>query len=122
MTKRERVLAAAARRPVDRPPVAFWRHAPDVDHTAQGLADAMLAFHRRWDLDLIKVDHLFDLGRSTMDPAARPKAYSELARTMMEDATWVFLVQQVDIYATRDRLSWTPRADQWLLFHTATLK
>ncbi len=55
MTKRERVLAAAARRPVDRPPVAFWRHAPDVDHTAQGLADAMLAFHRRWDLDLIKV-------------------------------------------------------------------
>ncbi|HEV8617138.1 MAG TPA: uroporphyrinogen decarboxylase family protein [Methylomirabilota bacterium] len=55
MTKRERVLAAAARRPVDRPPVAFWRHAPDVDHTAPGLAEAMLAFHRRWDLDLIKV-------------------------------------------------------------------
>jgi len=55
MTKRERVLAAVARRPVDRPPVAFWRHAPDVDHTAEGLAEAMLAFHRRWDLDLIKV-------------------------------------------------------------------
>jgi uroporphyrinogen decarboxylase len=55
MTKRERVLAALARRPVDRPPVAFWRHAPDVDDTARGLADAMLAFHKRWDLDLIKV-------------------------------------------------------------------
>jgi uroporphyrinogen decarboxylase len=55
MTKRERVLAAVSRRPVDRPPVAFWRHAPDVDHTAEGLAEAMLAFHRRWDLDLIKV-------------------------------------------------------------------
>jgi uroporphyrinogen decarboxylase len=55
MTKRERVLAAVSRSPVDRPPVAFWRHAPDVDHTAQGLAEAMLAFHRRWDLDLIKV-------------------------------------------------------------------
>jgi uroporphyrinogen decarboxylase len=55
MTKRERVQAALARRPVDRPPVAFWRHAPDVDHTAEGLAEAMLAFHRRWDLDLIKV-------------------------------------------------------------------
>jgi uroporphyrinogen decarboxylase len=55
MTKRERVLAAVARRPVDRPPVAFWRHAPDVDHTAEGLAEAMLTFHRRWDLDLIKV-------------------------------------------------------------------
>jgi uroporphyrinogen decarboxylase len=55
MTKRERVLAALGRRPVDRPPVAFWRHVPDVDHTAEGLAAAMLDFHRRWDLDLIKV-------------------------------------------------------------------
>ena len=55
MTKAERIAAALARRPTDRPPVAFWRHVPDVDHTARGLADAMLAFHRRWDLDLIKV-------------------------------------------------------------------
>ena len=55
MTKAERVAAALARRRLDRPPVAFWRHVPDVDHTARGLAEAMLAFHRRWDLDLIKV-------------------------------------------------------------------
>ena len=55
MTKRERVLAALGRRPVDRPPVAFWRHVPEVDHTARGLADAMLAFQRKWDIDLIKV-------------------------------------------------------------------
>src|SRR5438552_4769957 len=55
MTKSERVAAALSRRPVDRPPVAFWRHVPEVDHSARGLADAMLAFHRRWDLDLIKV-------------------------------------------------------------------
>jgi uroporphyrinogen decarboxylase len=55
MTKRERVLATLARRPVDRPAVAFWRHVPDVDHTAEGLARAMLDFHHRWDLDLIKV-------------------------------------------------------------------
>jgi len=55
MTKRERVLAAIERRAVDRPPIAFWRHVPDVDHTPQGLAEAMLRFHLRWDLDLIKV-------------------------------------------------------------------
>jgi len=55
MTKRERVLNAVSRRAVDRPPVAFWRHVPDVDHAAEGLAEAMLTFHRRWDLDLIKV-------------------------------------------------------------------
>lgn len=55
MDKRERVLAARDRRPVDRPPVSFWRHVPDVDHTAPGLAEAMLAFQRRWDLDFVKV-------------------------------------------------------------------
>ena len=55
MTKRERIAATLARKPVDRPPVAFWRHVPEVDHTAAGLAEAMLAFHRRWDLDLIKI-------------------------------------------------------------------
>jgi uroporphyrinogen decarboxylase len=55
MTKRERVLATLARQPVDRPPVSFWRHVPELDHTARGLADAMLAFHRRWDLDFIKL-------------------------------------------------------------------
>jgi peptide/nickel transport system substrate-binding protein len=69
-----------------------------------------------------KVDALFDLGRSTMDPAARRKVYADLARAMVEDATWVFLMQQVDIYATRDRVNWTPRADQWMVFHDATLK
>ncbi len=55
MTKRERVMAALARQPVDRPPVSFWRHVPTVDHTAGGLAEAMLAWQRRWDLDFIKV-------------------------------------------------------------------
>src|SRR5882672_9261770 len=55
MDKRERVMAALSRKPVDRPPLSFWRHVPDVDHTAPGLADAMLAFQRRWDLDFVKV-------------------------------------------------------------------
>ena len=69
-----------------------------------------------------KVDELFDQGRATTDPARRRKIYADLARVMIEDATWVFLMQQVDIYATRDRLVWTPRPDQWLLFHSATVK
>jgi uroporphyrinogen decarboxylase len=55
MEKRERVQAAIRREPVDRPPVSFWRHVPEVDHTSAGLAEAMLTFQRRWDLDFIKV-------------------------------------------------------------------
>lgn len=35
--------------------MSFWRHVPDVDHTAAGLAEAMLAFQRKWDLDFVKV-------------------------------------------------------------------
>ena len=69
-----------------------------------------------------QVDQLFDAGRSTMDPARRKRIYADLARAMVEDASWVFLMQQVDLYATRDRLDWTPRADQWLLFHEAVLR
>ena len=69
-----------------------------------------------------KVDQLFDLGRNAMDPAKRRRAYTDLARAMVEDATWVFLLQQVDIYGSRERLTWTPRADQWMLFHEATLR
>jgi peptide/nickel transport system substrate-binding protein len=69
-----------------------------------------------------KVDELFDQGRATADPGRRRKIYADLAHAMVEEAAWVFLMQQVDIYATRDRLTWTPRADQWLLFHAATVK
>jgi peptide/nickel transport system substrate-binding protein len=69
-----------------------------------------------------KVDELFDLGRATTDASKRRKAYTDLARTMIEDAAWVFLLQQVDIYASSERLTWTPRADQWLLLHHATVR
>jgi len=69
-----------------------------------------------------KVDALFDLGRGTMDPAARRKVYADVARTMVDDATWVFLLQQVDVYASRERFTWTPRADQWMPLHQATLR
>jgi peptide/nickel transport system substrate-binding protein len=69
-----------------------------------------------------RIDAFFDLGRSTMDAAARRKIYADLARAMIDDATWVFLMQQIDIYAMRDRVAWTPRADQWMQFHAASLK
>jgi len=68
------------------------------------------------------IDQLFDLGRGTTDPAKRRRFYADLARAMIDDATWVFLMQQVDIYASRDRLGWTPRGDQWMLFRDAALK
>jgi uroporphyrinogen decarboxylase len=55
MTKAERIQRAVERKPVDRPPVSFWRHFPDLDEDPFALAEALLAFHARYDLDFIKV-------------------------------------------------------------------
>jgi len=69
-----------------------------------------------------RVDALFDLGRATMETVKRRQVYRDLARAMVEDATWVFLLQQVDIYASRDRLVWAARPDQWMPLHEAAIK
>jgi len=45
MTKGERVRAALAGRPVDRVPVSFWRHFPDIDLDPLALAEALVHFH-----------------------------------------------------------------------------
>jgi len=55
MTKRERIRAALAGKAVDRVPVAFWRHWPGDDQTAESLAHVALAFQQRYDLDFIKI-------------------------------------------------------------------
>ena len=55
MSRRERVLAAVNRQPVDRVPYAVWRHFPSVDHSPAGLAQATLRFHERYGSDFLKI-------------------------------------------------------------------
>lgn len=55
MRKAERIQAALERKAVDRPPVSFWRHFPEIDDNPRALAEALIAFHARYDLDFIKV-------------------------------------------------------------------
>jgi len=55
MSKQERLEAAIAGEPVDRPPVALWRHWPGDDRTPEGLAEATLRFQRDFDFDFVKV-------------------------------------------------------------------
>jgi uroporphyrinogen decarboxylase len=55
MSRRERVLAAVNRQPVDRVPYAVWRHFPTVDHSPAGLAQATLRFHERYGSDFLKI-------------------------------------------------------------------
>ena len=54
MSKRQRLEATFAGQPVDRPPVALWRHWPGDDQRADDLARDTLDFQRRYDFDFIK--------------------------------------------------------------------
>ncbi len=50
----ERIHAALKGEEVDRVPVSLWRHWPNDDLTAQGLAAAMLRWQEQYDFDLVK--------------------------------------------------------------------
>lgn len=55
MGRRERILAALSRQPVDRVPYAVWRHFPAVDRSPSGLAQSTLRFHERYGSDFLKI-------------------------------------------------------------------
>lgn len=55
MTKKERVQATLAGKPVDRPPVALWRHWPVDDQSAELLAERAIEYQGRYDWDFIKI-------------------------------------------------------------------
>jgi uroporphyrinogen decarboxylase len=53
MEQRERVLAALNGQPVDRVPLALWRHHHYQSQTAEGLARATVSFYRQYRPDLL---------------------------------------------------------------------
>lgn len=55
LTKRERLGKTFQGEETDRVPVALWRHWPGDDQRAADLAEASIAFQRRWDFDFCKV-------------------------------------------------------------------
>lgn len=55
LSKRERLDRAIHGEPVDRTPVALWRHFPVDDQRAEDLAAATAAFQREYDFDFVKV-------------------------------------------------------------------
>ncbi|MDE3088201.1 MAG: uroporphyrinogen decarboxylase [Chloroflexota bacterium] len=55
MNHRERVHAALKSQPVDRVPVALWRHFPNDDLRAETLAARVVEFQKKFDFDFVKV-------------------------------------------------------------------
>ena len=54
-----------------------------------------------------------------LDPKARAEAYAELQRLVHDEAPWVFLWQQHDLYGVAGRVEWSPRADEKVWMYDA---
>ena len=55
-SKKERMSAVLNGELADRPPISAWRHFIDTEHSgAKDLADSMIAFHKKYDWDYMKV-------------------------------------------------------------------
>jgi peptide/nickel transport system substrate-binding protein len=59
-----------------------------------------------------EVDGLIDKGRAIVNYEERSKVYGQLIRVLQEDAPWVYLHYQTNIYGVRDRVKgFVPRPD-----------
>jgi peptide/nickel transport system substrate-binding protein len=54
-----------------------------------------------------------------LDPRARAEAYAELQRLVRDEAPWVFLWQQHDLYGVANHVEWSPRADEKVWMYEA---
>src|SRR3977135_1185813 len=91
MSRREGVLAAINRQPVDRMPYAVWRHFPTVDHSPAGLAQATLRFHERYGSDFIKITprggYAVEAWGCVEAEEQRPDGHRPCARCAVRDAS-----------------------------------
>ncbi|HYM68981.1 MAG TPA: ABC transporter substrate-binding protein [bacterium] len=64
-----------------------------------------------------KLDAMVEAGLATADEAKRHAVYADAQVFVHEQAPWVFLYDQVDIYGVRGRIDWRPRPDEQVLPH-----
>jgi len=56
---------------------------------------------------------------TTVDPDKAQELWNQVQRMVWEDAGWLFLWQQHDIYGVSNRVDWTPRVDESLFMGDA---
>src|SRR5688572_6510753 len=57
--------------------------------------------------------------QTVLDPKARAEGYAELQRLVRDEAPWVFLWQQHDLYGVAQHIEWSPRADEKMWMYDA---
>ena len=77
MDKKERVRAALAGRPVDRPPVSFWGHDFFREWSPRDLAEYTVEYQRRYDHDFVKLNpratYYYEAWGNTYDRPDEPR-------------------------------------------------
>lgn len=69
------------------------------------------------------VDKMIDQAGSEMAPEQRTAMYTKLGKQITDDAPWVFLYQQDDVYGVRDRVkNWQPIGDQIIYINGVTVQ
>ena len=58
---------------------------------------------------------------TVVDAKARAAAYADLQKTVHDEAPWVFLWQQHDLYGVALSVEWTPRADEKVWMYDAKI-
>ncbi|PYN45143.1 MAG: hypothetical protein DME00_23140 [Candidatus Rokuibacteriota bacterium] len=65
------------------------------------------------------IDDKIARAQTLLEPKARADAYAELQRLIRDEAPWVFLWQQHDLYGVTSQIEWTPRADEKVWMYEA---
>jgi peptide/nickel transport system substrate-binding protein len=65
------------------------------------------------------IDDKIARAQTLLEPKARADAYAELQRLLRDEAPWVFLWQQHDLYGVASHIEWTPRADEKVWMYEA---
>ncbi|MCL4459704.1 MAG: ABC transporter substrate-binding protein [Chloroflexi bacterium] len=68
------------------------------------------------------LDKLLDEARFTIDEKKRLEDYHKASKLIHEEAPWIFLYQQVDIYAARKNVDWKPRSDELVSMYGVSFK
>jgi len=85
MTKRQRLAATVAGQPIDRLPVALWRHFYMEEQTRDGFVEAMVRWQKTYDWDFLKINarysyHVEDWGNRYTAPSG-PTTGPQLVRS-----------------------------------------
>jgi peptide/nickel transport system substrate-binding protein len=68
-----------------------------------------------------KVDQLLDDARSTLDQDKRLADYKQIEQILFQDAPWLFLYVQQDVWGLKKNVNWGPRADEGLQVFEASI-